>query len=248
MIYNCDELSFQILTIDRFFHKKGVFNVKARPYAALSFRISGTGAFMIDDKSFNVKPGDFLYIPANTPYKVEYSVSESIVVHLSRCNYSEAEAFSPENAAKISVLIFNLLENWKARHSINQAKSTLYGIFEKIDEDQKISNDNTPFLTCLRYIEEHFCDPSLEIGTICKIGFISPSGLQRSFLQHFGVSPKQYVIKLRMNKAIQLLAENKLSIKEISYSCGFFDEKYFSRLFKGRYGYPPSKLQKHIIE
>ena len=42
MIYNFDELAFQVLTVDRFYHHKGTYSVKARPYAALSFRVSGT--------------------------------------------------------------------------------------------------------------------------------------------------------------------------------------------------------------
>lgn len=41
MIYNFEGLSFQILTVDRFSHKDGCFKVKERPYAALSFRLSG---------------------------------------------------------------------------------------------------------------------------------------------------------------------------------------------------------------
>ena len=72
-------------------------------------------------------------------------------------------------------------------------------------------------------------------------------GFQRAFLQHFGVSPKQYIIKLRMNKALQLLVENKLSVKEISFLCGFSDDKYFSRAFREKYGYPPSQLRNRIV-
>ena len=76
---------------------------------------------------------------------------------------------------------------------------------------------------------------------------MSASGLQRAFLQHFGSSPKQYVIKLRLHKALQLLVENKLSVKEVAFACGFSDEKYFSRAFKAKYGYPPSQLREHML-
>jgi transcriptional regulator GlxA family with amidase domain len=50
-----------------------------------------------------------------------------------------------------------------------------------------------------------------------------------------------------MNKALQLLVENRLSVKEISFLCGFSDEKYFSRAFREKYGYPPSQLRDHIV-
>ena len=56
MIYNFQKLSFQLLTVDRFFHREGFFEVKARPYAALSFRVSGTGTFEIGNTRLITKP------------------------------------------------------------------------------------------------------------------------------------------------------------------------------------------------
>ena len=246
MIYNFDNLSFQILTIDRFLHSEGFYNVKARPHAALSFRVSGTGDFKAGNKSFLVKPGDLLFIPADMPYEVEYSVSESIVIHLQSCNYCEAEAFCVDDPSEVSLLFLRLLEDWQERHSVNGAKSAVYGILEKIERDKMTSIGKTAFARCLRYIENNFCDPSLDICTVCNEEFISASSLQRAFVQHLGMSPMQYVIKLRMDKALRLLMENILSVKEISTLCGFADEKYFSRAFKKRYGYPPSRLRDHI--
>ncbi len=247
MLYNFDELSFQILTIDRFLHKEGIFHVKERPYAALSFRVKGTGSFKIGGKSIFTRPGDVLFIPADVPYEVEYSVSESIVANLQLCNYAEPELFTFKDQSKGALLFLQLLSDWQAHRSANQAKSTIYEILEKISHDHKASDENTAFAICLQYVQEHFCDPSLDITRVCEKGFISPSGLQRAFLQRFGVTPKQYVIKLRMNKALQLLIENKLSVKEISFLCGFSDEKYFSRAFRKKYGYPPSQLRNHIV-
>ena len=246
MLYNFDALSFQFVSIDRFFHKKGFFSVKARPHAALSFRVNGTGDFRIGGKRLAVKPGDILFIPNDVPYEVEYSVSESIVIHLQRCNYREAEVFRPEHVAELSLLFLQLCEAWHARRSVNGAKSAVYGILDKIACDQSASIADTAFADCLRYIESHFCDPTLDIGTVCKEGFISVSSLQRLFQKQFGVSPMQYVIKLRMEKALRLLVENQHSVKEVASLCGFSDEKYFSRAFKKKYGYPPSHLKDHI--
>ena len=247
MIYNFDQLSFQILTIDRYVHKDGCFDVKARPYAALSFREKGTGAFRVGAKSFLVKPGDILFLPADTPYEVEYSASESIVANLQFCNYAETEVFEDGEASETARLFSLLLEEWQASHSVNQAKSTLYAILEKIDRHQKLCSESTAFALCLQYVDMHFCDPALHVGSIYKMAFISPSSLQRAFLQHTGMSPKQYIIKKRMNKALQLLSENRMSVKEIAFLCGFCDEKYFSRVFRGRYGYPPSEYRDRIV-
>lgn len=247
MIYNFDDLEFSILTVDRFLHKNGTFDVGPRPYAALSFRTSGTSEFEIANKSISTKQGNLLFIPANMPYKVNYSSSESIVVHLERCNYYEAESAAFQNAAAIERRFLHLLESWNERHSVNQAKSILYDIFETISDDQKISIDDTNFANCIRYIDAHFCDSRLDMQNVCEYGFISMSSLQRGFKKYLGVSPKQYLIKLRMNKALELLRENKLSVKEIAFACGYEDKKYFSRIFKKKYGYPPSELHNKII-
>lgn len=247
MIYNYENLSFQLLTVERFFHREGFFDVKARPYAAFSFRVSGTGKFEIGTKRFTSKPGDVLFLPANIPYKVEYSVSESIVVHFDQCNYSEVENICLENSSKISFCFEHLLEIWNKQRSINQAKSIIYDILDKMSNDQKISIDNTAVATCVRYIDAHFCDPKVDIETVCDVAFISVSSLQRAFAKYFGMSPKQYLIQLRMNRALELLTENELSVKEISFACGFTDEKYFSRAFKKRYGCSPSQLKNNMI-
>ena len=242
MIYNFEKLSFQLLTVDRFFHREGFFDVKARPYAALSFRVSGTGKFEIGTKRFTTKPGDVLFLPANIPYKVEYSVSESIVVHFEQCNYSEVENICLENSLTINIGFENLLEVWNKKRSINQSKSIIYDILDKMSNDQKISIDNTAVANCVRYIDAHFRDPNLDIESVCNIGFISVSSLQRAFSEYLGVSPKQDLIRLRMNHALNLLTKNELSVKEIAFACGFTDEKYFSRAFKKKYGYSPSQI------
>ena len=247
MIYNYENLSFQLLTVDRFFHQEGFFDVKARPYAALSFRVSGTGKFEIGTKRFTTKPGDVLFLPAHISYKVEYSVSESIVVHFDQCNYSEVENICLENSSTIHIGFENLLEVWDKKRSINQAKSIIYYILDKMANNQKTSISDTSVAAGVRYIDAHFSDSKIDIETVCGVAFISVSSLQRGFAKYFGMSPKQYLIQLRMNRALELLTENKLSVKEISFVCGFTDEKYFSRAFKKRYGCSPSQLKNNMI-
>lgn len=245
MLYNFDELLFQILTIDRFYHKEGSYKVKERPYAALSFRESGSGSFRIGGKSFHTKPGDVLFIPADTPYEVDYSTSESIVVNMDFCNYSEAEVFEFHARSGISALFSLLLEEWRVQHSVNRAKSTIYSILEKIGEYDNENNKKSALAECVRYMELNYDDPALDVDRLCEIGFVSRSNLYRLFMARFGISPKQYLIKLRLGKALGLLVEGELSVKEIAAVCGFADDKYFSRAFKAKYGHPPSHLRRH---
>ena len=247
MIYNFDDLSFQILTIDRYFHESGVFNVNARPYAALSLRVSGVGAFEIAGKRLVTTPGDVIFLPADTPYKVEYSVSESIVVHFEDSNYFSAECIRLNNPSRIEARFHNLLEAWNQDHSVNQAKSVIYDIFDKMSSDQKMAIKDTVIANCIRYMDANYCNPETDIEAVCEVAFVTASTLQRGFLRHVGMSPKQYLTQLRMNRALELLAKNELAVKEISVACGFMDEKYFSRAFKKKYGTSPSQFRMHMI-
>ena len=246
MICNYDELEFNVISIDRFYHKTGAFDVKARPYAAFSFRLSGSGEFDICGKRISVKSGDLLFIPADTPYKVEYSFSESVVVHFSRCNYSEAESICINNSRSVEHLFQKLLDEWNRHHSVNKAKSVIYEIFDTVLEDKVRFGGDEAFCACVSFIEGNFCDYDLDMKTIAGRGYISVSSLQRRFREYLETSPMQYLIKLRMNKAMELLIAGELSVRDVALACGFVDEKYFSKAFKTRYGYSPSQIKKHV--
>lgn len=247
MFYNCEGLSFQILTVDRFLHKAGTFDVPARTYAALSYRVAGRGVFETQGKHLCSRPGDILFIPANTPYTAEYSGGESIVVHFSDCNYHEAESLTPTGTESIGALFSHLLNEWNERRSVNRTKAAIYTLLARIEEDRTGPTEDPALAACLAFMEEHFTDPELRMEDVCAAGFVSPSGLLRGFIKQFGISPKQYLIKLRMKRALELLMAGGLPVGEVSASCGFSDTKYFARTFKKHYGYPPSHLHRHIL-
>ncbi|MBR7136603.1 MAG: helix-turn-helix transcriptional regulator [Clostridia bacterium] len=247
MICHFDELEFKPVSVANFVQENGSILVKERPYASFSFRTKGVGEFEICGRHFTVKEGDLLFVPANVPYRVEYLSSEIIVAHLENCNYAEAECICLQNAVAVESLFRKLLEAWNGKHSVNHAKSILYEIMETIAEDKTGAVGDTAFADCVAYINAHFCDPQLDVEEICEHEFISVSSLQRKFRRYFEQSPKQYLIKLRMNRALELLIADRLSVREIALSCGFTSEKYFSRAFKAQYGCPPSQIKRHFF-
>ncbi|MBN8215410.1 MAG: helix-turn-helix domain-containing protein [Spirochaetes bacterium] len=61
----------------------------------------------------------------------------------------------------------------------------------------------------------------------------------RLFARRYGATPKQYLIRLRLERARELL-ESGMPVKEVAHACGFTDELYFSRLFRKKDGRPPT--------
>jgi AraC-like DNA-binding protein len=247
MIYNFDKISFQILSVVKVDHKDGFFEVAARPYAALSFRTTGRAVFDIDGKRIVNEPGDIIYIPADMPYRADYLSTQSIVVHLIDCNYGEAEKISTLQSSVIADKFRKMLDSWREDHSVNRAKSRLYDLFARLEKESTDELIDPELFRCLRYIDEHYSDPTIRIERICEEIHVSHSSLQRKFNQYFDMTPKQYIVKLRINKAVDMLSEGDLRIKEVAYACGFEDEKYFSRVFRETFGYPPTRFIENLI-
>ena len=66
---------------------------------------------------------------------------------------------------------------------------------------------------------------------------------RKLFKSELGISPKKYIIKLRIQKAVSLINTGYYSLKEVAEMCGYTDYKYFSVEFKGAVGCSPSEYE-----
>lgn len=73
----------------------------------------------------------------------------------------------------------------------------------------------------------------------------SPNYLSKKFSDAFGLTLKQYLIELQLERARRLLQEGSRNVSETAFECGFSDAAYLARLFKSRFGCTPSDLLKH---
>ena len=70
---------------------------------------------------------------------------------------------------------------------------------------------------------------------------ISYSLFRHTFKQHSGLSPKAYLIELRIERARSLLTGTSLSVKEVADQLSFETPYYFMRLFKNKTGMTPTQ-------
>jgi AraC-like DNA-binding protein len=83
------------------------------------------------------------------------------------------------------------------------------------------------------------CDHPLELPALATELGISYSHLRHSFTARLGVSPKQYYLNARLEKAQDLLLNTSQSVKEVAEILGFESAFYLSKQFKSRYGRSP---------
>lgn len=77
---------------------------------------------------------------------------------------------------------------------------------------------------------------------------MSVAHLSRLFRQKFGVSPHQYLIRLRCQNACKMLQNSTLTIAEVAQNIGFFDQSHFTRHFKRLYRVTPQDWRTKVRE
>ena len=78
---------------------------------------------------------------------------------------------------------------------------------------------------------------------MAKKAGMSLSTLTRHFRERTGVSPLEYLIRVRLKKASVLLQNPELGLAEIADMTGFTDSNYFCRLFRKYFGISPGKYR-----
>ena len=85
--------------------------------------------------------------------------------------------------------------------------------------------------------------PPVSVNEMAAHAHLSSSRFRRLFHQRTGFSPLEYLTRLRLNHASQLMAETALSIAEIARAVGYEDPLYFSRLFRRKMGVSPTEFR-----
>ena len=114
-------------------------------------------------------------------------------------------------------------------------------IKEAQEMEPRAANSSSQYVfNAVKYIQFNYSH-DISIDDIAKAVGVSRSHLYRVFMSNVGQSPIDYLTSYRISEACHLLRNSQLSIAEIAVSVGFFDQFYFSRVFKKAKGVPPSK-------
>jgi AraC-like DNA-binding protein len=100
----------------------------------------------------------------------------------------------------------------------------------------------------LAYISAHLTD-EFDESELAGISRLSASGFSRSFRRHTGMGLSQYVNRLRINLACQLMmSEDALSITDVCFASGFRNISNFNRQFLRQKGLKPSRFRALLAE
>ncbi|HIC0133290.1 TPA: helix-turn-helix transcriptional regulator, partial [Klebsiella pneumoniae] len=110
--------------------------------------------------------------------------------------------------------------------------------------EMRVSRSRDLFLAVQDYLEENLSLP-LTRESVAKRFHITPNYLSHIFQKSGSVGFNEYLTRVRLEKAKQLLRGYDLKVKEIAHNCGFVDSNYFCRVFKRYTERSPSEYRRH---
>lgn len=152
------------------------------------------------------------------------------------------------------MVLYDALYSWakhlqKEKHTQNPVEHLLIDVFHKFIK-QKSSGTKVPaWAKELKEIIQDQIDTNLTLKEISKDLDIHPAYLSREFSKYFdNLSFGEYIRKLRIDKAIELLGSSTYTLTEIAYLTGFSDQSHFTRIFKQHMGEIPSVYRKKRLK
>ena len=126
-------------------------------------------------------------------------------------------------------------------------RKVILGI-QKIEGEQVVIRDSC-FHEVEEYIEENICNPAMLSLSVLAAKFnYSPSQFSRRFVAVSGENVKEYIIKVKMKKAKDLLRTVNLSITDIAYQLGYTTPFYFTNVFTKHFGISPTTYRGKFSE
>ncbi|MEK4528148.1 AraC family transcriptional regulator [Paenibacillus sp. FSL H8-0104] len=118
----------------------------------------------------------------------------------------------------------------------------VYELLRQMDQQQVSIVRPNLASQLIRYMQEHYAKP-LTRETLAHTFHYSVPYLSKYFRRETGASLIDYLIGIRMNKAVTLLQKTELSLQEVAASVGYADVSYFIRMFKKHTGVTPKQFK-----
>ena len=145
-------------------------------------------------------------------------------------NEAEMELNQSAELLRVNAYIYIILSILIKEHCIEDAPS---GVLKQESQIKKVR----------QYLDVNYANPSVSIAKVAEHFYFNPAYMSRAFKNIVGISPKKYIIQLRMRRAVELLKNNSFSINQIANALGYENQFYFSKEFRDYYGTQPSKYK-----
>ncbi len=132
----------------------------------------------------------------------------------------------------------------------NLASQIVFLLLRDSLPDHGLSAANRRYDNCLMQAIEYmrtYYSSSITIEDICRYIYLSPSHFKRVFKTETGITPYRFLLKVRIDKAKEVLLNKNYSVDEIARLCGFANAGHLSTAFKRSEGLTPLEYRRRGV-
>jgi AraC-like DNA-binding protein len=238
-----------------------------RDHFIVHYILSGTGTFSVQNKSYHLTAGNgFVIFPeqlvtytagSNNPWTYSWVGFHGLKAesYLRKAGFSkEQPIFRYDNDKKLSDCLKSMISC--ARLSTPSELMLLGYLYiflsllihnSRREGNQNPSADNQDkyIRRAIEFISKNYSSEISIQEIASRMGF-DRSYLYTIFKKHLNMSPQDFLIGFRIDRAVELMENTSLSIGDISRSVGYDDPLHFSKLFKKKKGISPSLFRKRL--
>ena len=208
-----------------FFHGSGTIKLKAQDMLVMC-------------------PGKRIHYVANTPWSIQWVglYGQTVETYMRELSIGgDNPIIHIEEYYEMSQVLEDLFQISIGREEYSKCKQMelIYRFFSLLLQKSP-KRANYDIAESARRIIDYNFGRDITMQEISNTLHVDAAYLSRKFSLKYGVAPKEYLIDKRIAHAKKLLRESDASIKEIAASIGYFDQLYFSRIFKKKVGVSPT--------
>ena len=244
----------RIILVDKneYLEKRTVFSAKQLLYHELIYHFSGEAMVYFNQEKLYTPPNTIRYLPIGNceRYIVDRSEKGECIDICFSSNIPLAKTAFVVNVKneKIATLFKRIFSVWvrKDEGYYLECISLLYKILAEMQKTSYIPDSQYEKIKpVIEYIQNNFLNQEIITAQqLVSLSGISYSYIKRLFALKYKVSPKRYILQLKMNYACDLLRHNQHSISRIAEICGYSDIYSFSHQFKTEFGLSPTEFIK----
>lgn len=199
-------------------------------FAQIVIPLEGTEFIQTEHADFMIDETSLVYLPPNTHHKFHSkSGNPSLVINIPSHMIKKIDMSKDESAIhlfrdeKIKLLVNLILLEYEENTSSESIKYLYFYLYDKIFEKKTSSS--------IDYISKHY-DEHIAITDLADMEHYNVNYYREWFKKQTGMRPKDYIQKLRIEKAKELLLTTGYSISEIAKQVGYDHSSSFCRAFK----------------
>lgn len=114
--------------------------------------------------------------------------------------------------------------------------------------EHNCTDSQTTITKAIAYVQNNYASQNLSLKAVAKGIYISSSYLSRQFKQEKGCSMTEYINRVRIERAKELLLETQKTNDDIANNVGYKDRSYFCKVFKQIVGVTPNEYRKKSFQ